>query len=64
MLAGALAADGEHVLVDVADGGAGAGSAGFDDAEGDVAGAAGKIEQRKRRSFIFQDGRDGLSVAD
>ena len=43
----ALAADGEHVGIDVADGDARARAAGLHHAEGDVAGAAGEIEQRE-----------------
>ncbi len=49
-LGGALAADLEHVGVDVGDGDMGAGPAGVGHAEGDVAGAAGQIEQRERRA--------------
>ena len=45
---GALAADREHLGIDVGDGDARAGPAGLGDAEGDVAGAAGEIEQRER----------------
>ena len=46
--AGALAADREHVGIDVADRRPRARAAGLDHAEGDVAGAAGDIEQRER----------------
>ena len=46
-LGGARAADLEHVAVDVGDGDARAGVAGLGDAEGDVAGAAGDVEQRE-----------------
>ena len=47
-LGGALAADREHLGIDVAHRDARARAAGLDDAEGDVAGAAGEIEQRER----------------
>ena len=46
---GAVAADVEHIGVDVADGGAEACACRLGRAEGDVAGAAGDVEQRKRR---------------
>ena len=46
---GALAADLEHVGIDVADGGAKARARRLGGAERDVAGAAGDIEQRERR---------------
>ena len=46
---GALAADLEHVGIDVADGGAKAGARRLGGAERDVAGAAGDVEQRERR---------------
>ena len=54
-LRGALAADREHLGVDVGDGDAGARPAGVDDAEGDVAGAAGQIEQRERPRRLSAD---------
>ncbi len=46
MLGGALAAYQEHVGVDVADRGAGAGAAGRDHAEGNIASPASDIQQR------------------
>ena len=46
---GAVAADLEHVGVDVADGGAEAGTGRLGGAERDIAGAAGDVEQRERR---------------
>ena len=46
---GAVAADVEHIGVDVADGGAEAGTCRLGGAEGDVAGAAGDVEQGKGR---------------
>ncbi len=45
----AVAADLEHIGIDVADGGAEARARRLGGAEGDVAGAAGDIEQRERR---------------
>src|SRR6185369_990836 len=45
---GALAADGEHVRIDVADHGMKAIATGLGGAESDVAGAAGDVEQRER----------------
>ena len=47
-LDGALGADRQHLGIDVADGDAGVRPAGLRDAEGDVAGAAGEVEQRER----------------
>ena len=46
----ALPPDRQHVGVDVGDGGAHAGPARFDHAEGNVAGAAREIEKMKRRA--------------
>ena len=46
---GAVAADLEHIGIDVADGGAEARACRLGGAEGDIAGAAGDVEQRKRR---------------
>ena len=48
LLVGALAPGLEHLAVDVHHRGVGAGAAGIDHAEGDVAGAARHIEQRER----------------
>ena len=49
----------EHVGVDVGHGRAGAGAAGLDHPEGDVAGAAGDVEQRERpvRLLVRRPGR-------
>ena len=54
-LRGALAADREHVGVDVGDRDMGAGAGLVGDAEGHVAGAAGQIEQRERRRRFLAD---------
>ena len=54
-LGGALAADREHLGVDVGDGDVRARPAGVGDAERDVAGAAGEIEQRERRVAFAAD---------
>ena len=51
----ALGADAEHLGIDVADRDARAGPAGFRHAEGNVAGAAGEIEQRKRQRHPWAD---------
>ena len=49
----ALAADREHLGVDVGDGDAGAGPGPLGDAEGDVAGAAGEVEDVERPCSPF-----------
>ena len=54
-LGDALAADRQHLVVDVADGRPRAGAAGFDDPQRDVAGAAGQIEQGERPARISAD---------
>ena len=48
---GALAPDGEHVRIDVADGGAGILAAGFDHPQRHVTGAAGDVKERKWPAF-------------
>src|SRR6185503_8683706 len=49
---GAVAAAPHHALIDVADHGARAAAGAIEEAEGDVAGAAGDVEQRLARARI------------
>ena len=51
----AVAADLEHVGIDVADGGAKAGAGRLGGTERDIAGAAGDVEQRERRIALSAD---------